>query len=386
MSETLIEDEKGTLCRALSVGRVALRSLSVTIDGRALTSTVGGTQTYIIELIMALAREHDVAVRVLVPPDLSPRAADAFATLSSIELLTYEQAIDQPRRTDVVHRPQSVFTPDDLALLRLVGERVVIGQLDLIAYHNYSYHRDVDHWRAYRRTTRLALAGADQVIFFSEHARADALAEDLLPEARTHVVSVGAEVLEPTSSPGKPPSGLPEDDPFLLCLGADYAHKNRAFAIELLGALRELGWMGRLVLAGAHVPFGSSREREQRLLESRPDLAPFILDLGPVDEPRKAWLYQHARALVYPTLYEGFGLLPLEAARADLPCLFASQASLSELAGGAATLVPWDARVSAAAALPLLRDGAARDRHLAMLRALPTPPWGEVARRTHGGV
>jgi glycosyltransferase involved in cell wall biosynthesis len=380
VGETLANDEHGSLHRAIRVARTALRGLSVTIDGRAMTSAFGGTQTYIIELILALARERNVEVRVLVPPDLSMRAADALATFPDLELLSYEQAIDQPWRSDVVHRPQSVFTADDLTLLRLLGERVVIGQLDLIAYHNYSYHQDVDHWRAYRRATRLALGAADQVIFFSEHARRDALAEDLLPEGRTHVVGVGAEVLELPSSE-TPPDGLTAADPFLLCLGADYAHKNRPFAIELVGALRELGWTGRLVLAGAHVSFGSSHEREQRLLRGRPDLARHIVDLGPVDEPSKNWLYRHARALLYPTVYEGFGLLPLEAARADLPCLFASQASLSEVAGQAATLVPWDARASAVAALPLLRDGPHRDEHLASLHALAIPTWGEVAER-----
>jgi glycosyltransferase involved in cell wall biosynthesis len=381
VSQTLLDDEQGRLRRAIGVAGTALRRLSVTIDGRTLTSAVGGTQTYIIELIMALAREGNIAVRVLVAPDLSRRAAEALATLSDVELLTYEQAINRPRLTDVVHRPQAVFTPDDLTLLRLLGKRVIIGQLDLIAYHNYSYHRDLDDWRAYRRTTRLALGGADQVIFFSEHARRDALAEDLLPEGRTHVVSVGAEVLEPTSAPGTPPGGLMADPPFLLCLGADYAHKNRYFAMELLGALRELGWIGRLVLAGAHVPFGSSRERERELLRSRPDLAQFIVDLGPVDESSKKWLFRHARALVYPTLYEGFGLLPLEAARADLPCLFASQASLSEVAGRAATLVAWDARASAVAVFQLLSDGPPREEHLANLHAHSIPAWGDVAHR-----
>ncbi len=379
--ETVNNDERSSLRRAVNWAQIALRGLSVTIDGRALTPTAGGTQTYIIELIMALAHEREVAVRVLVPPDLSERAAKALESVPEVGLLTYEQAIDQPPLTNVVHRPQQVFTPEDLALLWLVGERVVIGQQDLIAYHNQSYHPDVDIWRMYRRTTRLALAGADQTIFFSEHARSDALSEDFLPRGRTHVVGIGAEAPKSHNLPGSRPEGLEANDTFLLCLGADYAHKNRPFAIELLGALRKLGWDGRLVLAGAHVPHGSSRERERELLRQRLDLAGFVIDLGPVDESSRSWLYAHAQALVYPTVYEGFGLIPIEAARADLPCLFASQASLSEVAGTAATLIPWDPVASAAAVLPLLSSGAARDSHLAELHALSTPSWSEVAHQ-----
>ena len=379
VQETFDRDEHGALRRAVSRARSVLHPLSVTIDARALASAVGGTQTYIIELVLALARMSAVSVRALVPPDLSERAADAFGA-AGVELLSYEQAIAGTTLTDVVHRPQQVFTPDDLALLRLVGERVVIGQQDLIAYHNHSYHPDIESWRGYRRTTRLALAGADQVVFFSEHARRDVLAEDLLPKGRTHIVGIAAEALESSSSPAVAPEGLPVDEPFLLCLGADYAHKNRPFAIELLSALRELGWPGRLVLAGPHVPHGSSREAERRLLSENAGLAGLVLDCGPVDEPGKRWLYEHARALVYPTVYEGFGLLPLEAVRAGLPCLFAARASLAEVAGDAAMLVEWDARASAGAVLPLLSEGPARAGHLRRLEALPVPSWDEVAQ------
>ncbi len=381
VQETIAGDEHGPLHRALNRARGALGALSITIDGRALVSAVGGTQTYIIELVLALARQPAVTVRVLVPPDLSDRAADAFNAAGDIELLPYEQAIDGAPLTDVIHRPQQVFTPDDLGLLRLVGERVIIGQQDLIGYHNPSYHTDIDSWRGYRRTTRLALAGADQVVFFSNHARSDALAEDLLPAGRTHVVGIAPEALEHASVPDRPPAGLSADGPFLLCLGADYAHKNRPFAIELLGALHDLGWHGRLVLAGTHMPHGSSREHERDLLSGSPDLAGSVIDLGPVDEPCRRWLYTHASALIYPTTYEGFGLLPFEAAQSGLPCLFAAQASLAELAGDAATIIPWDAHASATAVLPLLSDGPARDHHLSQLRALPIPSADNVAQQ-----
>ncbi len=133
------------------------------------------------------------------------------------------------------------------------------------------------------------------------------------------------------------------------------------------------------MLAGTHVPFGSSRARERELLEADSELAEHVVDLGPVDEPRKRWLYRNVSALLYPTVYEGFGLLPLEAAREGLPCLFAAQASLSEIAGDAATLLQWDAAASAEAVLPLLGDGPQRERHLAQLRALSVPTWAAVA-------
>jgi glycosyltransferase involved in cell wall biosynthesis len=380
VQETIACDERGVLRRAIRRGGAGDRRLSVTIDGRSLTSVVGGTQTYVTGLTLALAAEGSVAVRVLAPPDLPDHTREAFLRAGGIELLTYEQALANPPLTDIVHRPQQVFTPDDLALLRLVGERVVVTHQDLIAYHNHAYHADVEAWRGHRRTTRLAMAVADQVIFFSEHARRDALAEDLVPTDRTHVVGVGAEQPQVAGETEKAPDGIGEDEPFLLCLGADYAHKNRPFAIGLLVALREMGWPGRLVFAGPHVQYGSSSEDELGALRLHPDIAASVIDLGAIDEPSKRWLYARARALLYPTTYEGFGLLPLEAAAWRLPCLFASQSALAEAIGEAATLVPWDARASAVGVLPLLEQGQARVGHLATLTRLKTPSWEEVVR------
>lgn len=377
---TIAGDERGSLRRALNWDRAKLRRMSVTIDGRALTTAVGGTQTYIFGVILALAHTRELSVRVLTAPDISQETIAALAAAPGVELLSYEAALRHPPLSDIVHRPQQVFTADDLGLLRLVGRRVVIGQQDLIAYHNYSYHPDIEHWRAYRRTTRSTLAVADQVVFFSEHARRDALAEGLLSERRAHVVGIGWETTQVGELAQMTPVDLGDDDPFLLCLGADYAHKNRPFAIALLKALRELDWNGRLVLAGSHVAHGSSRTREAELLRADPALAAHVLDLGRIDEPTKRWLYAHARALLYPTVYEGFGLLPLEAAHAELPCLFAAQASLAELAPDAATLTPWDASVSAQAVLPLLDDGPARTEHLKKLRSISASTWPETAR------
>lgn len=376
--ETIVSDERGVFHRATYRAMGTHRRLSVTIDARSLTSAVGGTQTYVAGLAAALVTSGELSVRILVPPDLPEPSREALLAAGKVQLMSYEQALANPLRTDVVHRPQQVFTPDDLNLLRLLGERLVVTHHDLIAYHNCAYHADLEAWRSHRRVTRLAMAAADQVIFFSEHARRDALAEDLVSDERTHVVGIGPEQSGTHDGFQRAPEVLQDRAPFLLCLGADYAHKNRPFAIRLLAALHELGWHGRLVFAGPHVPYGSSAEDEQETLRGHPDVASWVTDLGTVDEPSKRWLYAHARALLYPTLYEGFGLLPLEAAAWQTPCLFAAQSSLAEGAGDAATLVPWDAAASAAAVRAVLDDGEARDRHLETLTRLKAPTWQQV--------
>ena len=368
-SET--DDRSSALSRALACARSVVRGISVTIDARALGPAMGGTQLYTTELILALAREERLHVRAVVPPDLPDELRGRFAAVPGLELLSYEQAVSGVEPSDIVHRPQQVFSEDDLALLKLLGERVVIGQQDLISYRNPAYHPDVATWRAYRRVTRLALAVADRVVFFSGHARADALEEGLTAPERAAVVGIGGEVTGATAVSPAPVDGVPGDRDLLVCVGADYGHKNRPFAILLLRALRDRhAWPGMLVLAGSHVPHGSSRDEELRILQAHPALAEAVIDVGSVSESGKAWLYSRARAVLYPRLYEGFGLIPFEAARAGTPCLYAPQASLAELAGPeAATLIPWNAELSADACSALLADGPERPRHLDLLNA-----------------
>jgi hypothetical protein len=147
------------------------------------------------------------------------------------------------------------------------------------------------------------------------------------------------------------------DRPMLLCLGTDFRHKNRVFAIRLLEALRsEQNWNGALVLAGPRVSYGSSAGEEAAYLATRPDLAGSVVTLPAVNEAEKRWLIERSTAMLYPTTYEGFGLMPFEAAAHGRPCLFAAQTALAEtLPYELATLVPWNPSASAERVSHLLR-------------------------------
>ena len=117
--------------------------------------------------------------------------------------------------------------------------------------------------------------------------------------------------------------------------------------------------------AGPEIVQGSSRPQEALLLEARPGLAASVLDVGTVSEAEKAWLYGRSALAIYPSVVEGFGLVPFEAAAHGVPCMWAPGSSLSELLpDAAAEIVPWDAELSAARALALIREADARERNL----------------------
>ncbi|RKQ92875.1 glycosyltransferase involved in cell wall biosynthesis [Solirubrobacter pauli] len=342
--------------------------LTVTFDGRILRDSIAGTQVHTLELLAALHRTQALRLRVLLAESVTDTARAVLDTLDGLEYVNQADVLEVPESA-VVHRPYQISSAPDLLTLRHVGERLVVTHQDLIGYHNPTYHLDREHFLAFRQLTRTALAAAHRVVAFSHHVGADLTAEDLVSEDRLRVVHIGVDhrLTELAARPRAPQS--PPSAPYLLCLGTDLRHKNRPFAMHLLRELRALGWDGSLVLAGPPVAAGSSTEAEAAILAAHPDLATHVVDAGTPDEPEKAWLYAHAAGVVYPTTYEGFGLIPFEAAVHGVPCLFAPQASLVETLHGHDTLVPWDAQASAARVRPLLDAGPERQRLVDAVRA-----------------
>jgi glycosyltransferase involved in cell wall biosynthesis len=146
--------------------------------------------------------------------------------------------------------------------------------------------------------------------------------------------------------------------PFLLVIGNAYLHKNRMHALQVFTSLRrDEHWSGTLVLAGGHPSFGGSAAVERRYLDGHPSDAEHVLDLGPVSESLKAALYRHASMVLYPTLSEGFGFVPFEAAAFGTPVSYSRRSALAEfLPETGALLDGWDADVSATRLAGVLAD------------------------------
>jgi glycosyltransferase involved in cell wall biosynthesis len=356
----------GVLLRALEAARRPRPRLWVTIDARALDGDLTGTQVHVLELICALAQTRALRLRLIVLGHKIDRATlDLLRGLPETEVLGTDQIDEATPRSAIFHRPQQTFSPGDVELALRLGERVVVSQLDLIAYSNPGYFADADAWQDYRRASRHGMSAAERVVVFSDHTRRELLSDALVEDERIRVVPPGLD----HSSSVEPlrPAALAANSPgFLLCLGTDFRHKNRVFALRLLAALREgHDWRGSLVLAGTHIPVGSSLELERAFLEEHSELREAVVMVGSVSEQEKTWLMGHAEAVVYPSVYEGFGLVPFEAALSGVPCVFAPRSSLAEVApASTAAIVPWDMEQSAARVHALLSDPAARASHV----------------------
>ncbi len=379
--------ESSVLTRALEAARGPRTKLWVTLDARALDGAITGTQVNILELILALADTGELRLRLLVrPARIDRETLELLRALPGTEILSEDDLDPTTPRSTIFHRPQQAFAPEDVELALALGERIVLSQLDLIAYRNPGYFEDAGAWEAYRRASRHGLSASERVLVFSDHTRRELIGDALVEDERIRVIPPGLNhrgVGDP-QRPAELPAELPGAG-FLLCLGTDFTHKNRVFALRLHAALREeLGWEGALVLAGTHIPRGSSRDAEQDFLAERPALRGSVITLGAVSEQEKSWLLDHAAAVLYPSAYEGFGLVPFESALSGAPCLFAAQSSLGEVAPeGTATILPWDPSLSARAAHGLLIDDQLRARHLdALAGAARKLTWASAATAT----
>jgi GT2 family glycosyltransferase len=383
------EEVGGPLSRALSSARRALTGLSVVIDARILEGPMTGTQLHVLELIAALSRTGEARIHAIVSDRLSDYAVRALEALPEVVPVTRSEAtVALGGQTNLVHRPFQINSDEDLAFLASLAERLIVTNQDLIGYHNPSYFEDFEAWDGYRRLTRSALAVADRVVFFSAHARDDALAEDLVDPSRASVVPIGVDHGFPRGfAQATPPRGaerLPDGVEAIVCIGTDFRHKNRIFALRLLEQLQlRHGWPGYLLLVGPHVKSGASTPEEAEMLALAPTLARRTVGFAAVSEAEKAWLLERARLVLYPTVHEGFGLIPFEAADHGVPCLWAKGTSLSEiLPDSAAQITPWDPVQSADRAVELLREEPAREHNLAAIRAAATKlTWDATAER-----
>ncbi len=144
------------------------------------------------------------------------------------------------------------------------------------------------------------------------------------------------------------------DAPFVLYAGNIKPHKNVDRLIEAFAELRRRGLENvKLLIIGDDI----SKYSNLRRLVHRHQLHQQVRFLGFVSTDTLAALYQLAQVFVFPSLYEGFGLPPLEAMANGTPVITSNVSSLPEVVGDAALLIdPMDSGSIADAMHRVLTD------------------------------
>jgi glycosyltransferase involved in cell wall biosynthesis len=262
----------------------------------------------------------------------------AFASRNaSIENLTWEQftAPSAARKAgvDLLHTPY--FAPPFFP--RTPG---VITIHDVIPLRLPQYRTD-PKMKAYLQLITRAARKATLIITISQHAKYDMIDALHLPAERIRVIYEAAgDEYRPISDPD-----------ILAEVRARYGLNERY--ILYLGGLDQRKNVPQLVRAFAHL-FQQMRDPDLQLLIAGnpdkqrgtlfPDPRPVAAGLGMtgqiiyrfIEEEDKPAIYSGASVFVFPSLYEGFGLTPLEAMSCGTPVICSNRTSLPEVVGDAA--------------------------------------------------
>lgn len=354
------------LSLALNSARAKAQGLRVLVDASCLGPIENGTQVQTLALVGALARRDDVQwVGVGVPGTTPAYAVDVLSHPKVKVHLSPDLEFADAAPADVIHRPFQTDRDLPWERWRQLSQRVVVTVQDLISFETGAYHFSGAAWLEYRRAMVEAVRRADSTVVIS-HDVAATIHDQRMPvdASRVLVIENGTDHLagnEPESIPAALLTSEWTARRFLVVLGADYSHKNRDLAIAVWRRLRDQGHSISLVLAGVTVAQGSSRvaEAQAGFLESD------IVTLADVSSHERNWLLRHAELCLYPTMAEGFGLVPFEAARFGTATLHVRFGPLAEtLPDVPVSASSWDVDELASQAALLLGDEQVRQQQI----------------------
>jgi glycosyltransferase involved in cell wall biosynthesis len=282
----------------------------------------GGAETYARELVRALGRVGRHEYRVLLPSiatdveGLATEVVNEYPASRSTPGRLFAMAggwfvgrrlRERVDGLDLVHFPLTVTVP------RLSEPPAITTVLDL--QHEYLPQFFTRAERVYRSVIYTRSARRSSIVVTLSQFAADTIVDRLgLPAERVRPIHLGVdhELFRPRDASRRD---------FLLYPAREWPHKNHARLFAAFAALRQKRRGLELVLTAYDGPVPQG-----------------VRSLGRVSRAQLADLYRSAAAVVFPSLYEGFGQPPLEAMACGCPVACSNAASLPEVVGEAARL------------------------------------------------
>ncbi|GAN15676.1 glycosyltransferase family 4 protein (plasmid) [Sphingomonas paucimobilis] len=298
---------------------------TIYINGRFLTQTLSGVQRYANEIVRGLDQRVGAG-----------RAANPYVLLTpqgarDAGLRHIEQRVVGRRGGHVWDQLEFAWAARAGAALCLGATGPVTLRRQLVVIHDAAVQRHPENFgKTYawvHNTIDRLLARRAHLATVSQFSQRE-LAEVLrVPSQQIIVAKNGAEHLSITPDMKIVDRLHLENTPYFLILGNIAPNKNLAVAIRALAQLQpspiRLVAVGRLdgsVFGHGHLP----------------PKGPGLILPGRLDDAEVAGLMRSARALIFPSLYEGFGIPPLEAMTNDCPVLASTAQAVQETCGDAA--------------------------------------------------
>lgn len=357
---------------AFRVGSSAGIKMIVALDATPLTVATGGVARYTGELAVALAKAFQEDTFWMLSDQCFELPFDEFANLrkgegprTAVERKWWLWGLVQ----ELSRRHADVFHGTDFAVPYLPLRPSVMTLHDLSPWRDPAWHADADRVR--RRTPLLLRAGlATMVITPSDVIRKEAIEQfRLAPERVISVPLAASEHFRPAVNDG---NQTPRRKPYFLFVGTLEPRKNLPVLVEAWRTVRSETPVDLVIAGRRRADFVELAAEEGLVIE------------GPVEERDLPALYSNAAAVIYPSLYEGFGLPVLEAMQSGAVVIASRDPALMEVSGGEGALHvdAQDAHAWAEALRAALAGSLGGLRDAALKRAASFS-WQKTAIRTH---
>jgi glycosyltransferase involved in cell wall biosynthesis len=254
------------------------------------------------------------------------------------------QSIDRYRYRTIVkrnvhHDNVKHITNQELAyLLKYLDlEKTIVTCHDLIPWAYEKNHSKI--WK----DNMDGIKKAEQIITISQFSKSEIIKYLDYPEERIHIISdaVDHEFYKPNRDRTiLKKFKIPDNDKVVLYVGSETPRMNLDFLLKSLSKLKKIFPNFKLIKIGEPQSFGARNHFLNSILEM--GLEENVIFVGYIAEEELPKWYNASDLLVYPCLYAGFGLPPLEAMACGTPVITSNTTSLPEVVGDAGIMVDPD--------------------------------------------
>jgi len=306
----------------------------------------GGISRYFCELVTRMAADPSVVARIVAPHHQNEFLASVPAPLLVGWHRRHWKRLGKLSRAlgrFVERRTTARLDPDVIHETYFWGSPLQHPRaLKVLTVYDMIHERFPERFDEHDHTVeakRRAVAQADHVICISHSTKKDLMDLLQVPESKVSVTHLASSLVPPAEAPPA------EGPPYLLHVGDRSGYKNFLALVQAFGASPLLRGF-RLACFG-----GGPLKPDEWAAVDAAGIARDRIVLHQGDDTLLARLYAGALCFVYPSIYEGFGIPPLEAMQCDCPVVCCRSSSMPEVVGDAAEYFEPDEPDSLRAAL-----------------------------------
>ena len=331
----------------------------------------GGVSRYCFELINNLD-ELGLNIKVLIGPNknvypdrINPNLVVKLADQSNQELKSAISEIMKEHESGIYHA--TYFDSNFMKIAKNFNLKTFVTVHDLIGE---IFPTKIKWFQTRNRSQEISTKLSDCVIAVSENTKKDIIQFYKIESQKIHVIHLGVSEMKPAQLQGNTVK-----QPFVIHVGKREGYKNFLFTVNSISRCKNLNQLNIVAFGGGNLTSEEARRIENLGMTSR-----FQYIEG--DDSILAALYKSAAALVYPSLYEGFGIPPLEAMRYKCPVIASNRASLPEVCGKEIFYIdPISEKSLQDALLKVLSNRSGYSKELAYLHSM-TYSWKKTGKAT----